>query len=152
MNRSLIVLFLLSFATFLQAQELQWTTDMKKAIDMSVKTKKPIMLFYTGSDWCGWCIRLQNEVFKTKEFTDWANKYTVPVELDFPRRKKLEPELQKQNNELAQQFKVTGFPTVWFVKPVKSGNTYNLEQLGKTGYVAGGPSNWLAGANKIISK
>jgi thioredoxin-related protein len=134
------------------SQEVQWQTDLNKAIEQSVKSKKPLMLFYTGSDWCGWCIRLQNEVFKTKEFTDWATKNTIPIELDFPRRTKLDPALQKQNNELAQKFNVTGFPTVWFVRPVKNGNTYNLEPVGKTGYVAGGPSAWIAGSNQIISK
>ncbi len=149
----IIILFSFLLATGLtSAQEMQWHTDLNKAIDLSVKSKKPLMLFYTGSDWCGWCIRLQKEVFFTKEFTEWANKNTIPVELDFPRRKKLEPALQKQNNDLAQMFKVTGFPTIWFAKPVKNGANYNLEQMGKTGYVAGGPSAWLTGANQIISK
>lgn len=154
MNKYLFVIFLISGFSIhqLAAQDLEWMTDVKKAVETSVKTKKPIMLFYTGSDWCGWCIRLQNEVFKTKEFTDWAKKNTVPVELDFPRRTRLPAELQKQNNEMAQMFNVTGFPTVWFVRPVKNGNDYTLEQLGRTGYVAGGPSAWLTGANQIINK
>ena len=46
-----------------------WETDLNKAIGLSYETKKPIMLFFTGSDWCGWCIRLQNEVFRTETFT-----------------------------------------------------------------------------------
>ena len=71
----------------MQAQEeLTWHTDMSKATDISIKENKPIFLFFTGSDWCGWCIRLQKEVFKTPEFIKWAKDNVVLVELDFPRK------------------------------------------------------------------
>jgi len=152
MNRLFFVFIFLGFIHFSNAQDLKWSTDMKSAIEQSIKTKKPLMLFFTGSDWCGWCIRLQNEVFKTADFVTWANKYTIPVELDFPRRTKLDPALQKQNNDLASEFGVRGFPTVHFVKPVKKGSAVEYDKLGNQGYMAGGPSNWIAAANKLISK
>ncbi len=80
-----ITVFILgSFAV--QAQELVWQTNINKAMEISNKTKKPMLLFFTGSDWCGWCIRLQKEVLKTPEFAAWANKNVVLVELDYPRR------------------------------------------------------------------
>ena len=82
----------------------------------------------------------------------WAKDNAVLVELDFPRRTPMTDELKKQNNELQQVFGVRGYPTVWFAKPtIKDGKT-NLEQLGSTGYVAGGPSAWISGANQIIAK
>ena len=59
------------------------------------------MLFFTGSDWCGWCIRLQKEVFFKPEFKKWANKNVVLVELDFPKRTKLDEKTLRQNRKLA---------------------------------------------------
>ena len=113
-NIFLIGLFLIgSFAV--QAQELKWHTDVKKAITISNKEKKPLLMFFTGSDWCGWCIRLQNEVLKTPEFTKWAKDNVILVELDYPRRLPQTPELKNQNAELQQAFGIQGFPTVYFV-------------------------------------
>ena len=111
-----------------------------------------MLLFFTGSDWCGWCIRLQKEVFRTPEFTKWANENVVLVELDFPRNKPLTPELQKQNYELQQVFGVQGYPTVWFVNGTQGEDgKVNFDKLGSQGYVAGGPSKWLEGANKMLA-
>ena len=69
------------------AQELAWNNNLEKAVDISKKTKKPLMLFFTGSDWCGWCQRLQRDVFVKPEFIAWAKKNVILLELDFPRRK-----------------------------------------------------------------
>ena len=93
---------------------------------------------------------MQKEVFFKSEFAIWANKNVVLVELDFPRRTKLSAELQKQNRELGQMFGVRGYPTIWFVNPEIQESKVNFAKLGSQGYVAGGPSAWLAGANKII--
>src|SRR6187431_2480510 len=68
-----------------QAKQLKWYTDVKEAIKVSNKEKKPLLLFFTGSDWCGWCIRLQKEVLRTPEFNKWAKESVVLVELDYPR-------------------------------------------------------------------
>jgi protein disulfide-isomerase len=134
----------------IQAQELTWQTDLNKAMEISKKSKKPMLLFFTGSDWCGWCIRLQKEVLKTPEFAKWAKDNVVLVELDFPRKTPQSPEIQKQNMDLQQVFAVQGYPTVWFTKATKKDGKLNFEQLGSTGYVAGGPSAWLAVADKIL--
>ena len=109
------------------------------------------MMFFTGSDWCGWCIRLQKEVFKTPEFEKWAKKNVVLVELDFPRRTAQDPAIQKQNAELQQTFAVQGYPTVWFVNASKKDGKINLEKLGSTGYLAGGPATWLVAADQILA-
>ena len=68
MKKIFLTLFLVLGSFTIQAQELTWETDINKAIEVSKKTKKPLLLFFTGSDWCGWCIRLQNEVLKKPEF------------------------------------------------------------------------------------
>lgn len=133
----------------ISAQELTWHTDINKAIEISKKENKPLMLFFTGSDWCGWCIRLQNEVFFKPEFKEWSKK-VVLVELDFPRKKQLEANLQAQNNTLQQIFRVQGFPKIWFVTPKVDGEKINLEQLGESGYVAGGATAWIQSADMIL--
>src|SRR6476620_1445233 len=149
MKKIFITLLLIVGAAATQAQELTWHTDINKAMEISAKTKKPLLLFFTGSDWCGWCIRLQKEVLKTPEFEKWAKDNVVLVELDFPRRTPQIPEIQKQNAELQQTFMVQGYPTVWLVNASKKDGKVNFEKLGSTGYVAGGPTAWLDGANKI---
>ncbi|RYG45734.1 MAG: thioredoxin family protein [Chitinophagaceae bacterium] len=148
----LIVLFTLT-PMLIEAQELKWHTDLAEAMKQSDKTKKPLLLFFTGSDWCGWCIRLQKEVLTTPEFSAWAKENVILVELDFPRRTPQPDAIKAQNAQLQQFFGVRGYPTVWFAKASKgSDNKVNFEQLGKTGYVAGGPSAWLQGANTILKK
>jgi len=148
---------LMAYASFSQKGELVWHTDLQKAISISQKEKKPLMLFFTGSDWCGWCHKLQKEVFYQDPFKNWAEKNVILVEVDFPSKngeafKKQTEETRQQNNLLQQQFSVRGYPTVWFVKPEKTKEgKVNLAQLGQTGYVAGGAQNWVDGAISIIS-
>ncbi len=75
----------------------------------------------------------------------------VLVELDFPRRTKLDPKLEAQNNELQSLFQIRGYPTVLFVlAEKKTDRSINLQQLGKTGYLAGGPDKWLENANAHV--
>ena len=151
MKQILITLFLISSIAF-NAQELTWHTDVNKAVTVSRKENKPMMMFFTGSDWCGWCIRLQNEVFKKPEFVDWAQKNVVLVELDFPRKIELAPELRQQNSQMQQIFQVQGFPTIWFVNPEVKEKNINLKQIGKVGYVNGGPLKWLEAVHQFLKK
>ncbi|MAM05171.1 MAG: hypothetical protein CMD06_04330 [Flavobacteriales bacterium] len=147
----ILLLLTISFSAFAQHKDLVWHTDVQKAINISEKQNKPLLFFFTGSDWCGWCIRLQKEVFFKPTFTEWANKNVVLVELDFPKRTKLDPTLQQQNRQLAQMFGVRGYPTIWFVTPeIQEGKT-NFNKLGKAGYMAGGPKVWIENANNIIN-
>lgn len=152
MKKIFIITLLVFSSITMQAQELTWHTDVNKASELAIRNKKPLMLFFTGSDWCGWCIRLQTEVFKTPAFVKWASENVTLVELDFPRRKQLAPELAQQNRNLEQMFAIRGYPTVWFVTPALVDGKMNFNRLGSTGYVAGGPDGWLPGANQILSK
>jgi thioredoxin-related protein len=145
----LITLFLVG-AFAVQAQELKWYTDVREAITVSNKEQKPMLMFFTGSDWCGWCIRLQNEVLKTPEFTKWAKDNVILVELDYPRRTPQTPEIKNQNNELQQAFGIQGFPTIYFTSAEAKDGKVNFKGLGQTGYVAGGPSAWLTVADGIV--
>ena len=154
MKRIVIIAFLMLTSMSIQAQEaLTWHTDLTKATDISIKENKPLFLFFTGSDWCGWCIRLQKEVFKKPEFISWAKENVVLVELDFPRPDNQPDAIKMQNAQLQQQLQVRGYPTVWFVSATKTADAkVNLNALGSSGYVAGGPQVWIDGANQIIKK
>jgi protein disulfide-isomerase len=152
MKKIFITLFFLAASFAVEAQELVWETNVNKAMEVSNKTKKPMLLFFTGSDWCGWCIRLQKEVLKTPEFAKWAKENVVLVELDYPRKAPQSPEIKKQNNELQQAFGIQGFPTIYFANATTKDGKVNFQGLGNTGYVAGGPSAWLAVADGILKK
>lgn len=129
---------------------LEWHTDMVKAVDKAIAEKKPLFLFFTGSDWCGWCKRLQAEVFYLPEFEKWAKDNVVLLELDFPRRTSQSEELRQQNMNMQRMFGVRGYPTVWFVNPSKNGTEIGFAKIGSTGYVRGGAEAWIAEANRIL--
>lgn len=138
--------------------ELTWYTDAKKAEEISNKTKKPIFGFFTGSDWCGWCMKLHRDVLNKPAFIEWAKKNVVLLELDFPRRTQLPPEQAQQNAELASVFKVQGYPTVWFFyitdDPVNKKKS--ISALGSVGYPQGAEPGkeevkFLNDANAILA-
>src|SRR6188508_993576 len=138
MKKIILIAFFFIGISVSQAQEpkseLKWYTDVKEAIKVSNKEKKPLLMFFTGSDWCGWCIRLQNEVLKTPEFQKWANENVILVELDYPRRTAQTPEVKNQNAELQQAFGIQGFPTVYFTSAETKDGRVNFKGLGQTGY------------------
>lgn len=154
MNKFLLTILLaISVSVIAVSQELVWHTDMTKASEKAIEENKPVLMFFTGSDWCGWCKRLQSEVFQTSDFATWAKENVVLMELDFPRRTQLDQTTKVQNYQLQQIFKVTGYPTVFFVNPEKKPDgKMNLNSLGRTGYVRGGAQEWLAVANNFIKK
>ena len=94
-----------------------WLDDYHKAQDEAKSSHKLLFLNFTGSDWCGWCIRLDQDVFSQTDFKDFASKNLVLLELDFPRpggsrSQGQAVELKKQNMDLARQYDVHGFPTL----------------------------------------
>ena len=104
-----------SVAGKVQAGKAVWKTDIKAAIAEAQKSNKQILVLLTGSDWCGYCMKLDKAVFSHKSFPALA-KNLVLVKADFP-RKKLSPELQKQANEVKMMFPANGFPTVYLLDP-----------------------------------
>jgi protein disulfide-isomerase len=127
------------------AGELNWLTDVPKAQAQAKEEKKMVMLDFTGSDWCGWCIKLHNEVFSKPEFAEFARKNLVLVEVDFPRAKKQAAELKKANEELQAKYKIEGYPTLI----VLNGEG---KKVGELGYVAGGAKAWIAEFEAKVKK
>lgn len=92
-----------------------WLDSHQEAVAQSKETGKPIFAFFTGSDWCKYCQLLDHQILNTEEFAKWSKENVVLLEIDFPRNKKLDPEVEKYNNSLARQYRVSGFPTVVFM-------------------------------------
>ena len=106
-----LILSLLLLATVTARAELTWLTDLDEAKKVATKENKKLLVDFTGSDWCGYCIKLHKEVFDTPEFEKFAKDYVL-VELDFPKRKE-QPAAEKAKNQAAQKkYGVNGFPTV----------------------------------------
>jgi protein disulfide-isomerase len=122
--------------------EQDWQTDFKKAQEQAKADKKLLLVDFTGSDWCGWCIKLNREVFSKPEFQAYAKQNLVLLEIDFPRRKAQADSLVKQNTELAEQYQVQGFPTI----VVLNGDG---RKVGELGYMEGGPSAFIAELEKL---
>ncbi len=106
-----LILTLLLLASVTARAELTWLTDLDEAKKVATKENKKLLVDFTGSDWCGYCIKLHKEVFDTPEFEKFAKDYVL-VELDFPKRKE-QPAAEKAKNQAAQKkYGVNGFPTV----------------------------------------
>ena len=124
------------------AEELQWLTDVPKAQAQAKAEHKLVMLDFTGSDWCGWCIKLHREVFSKPEFAEYAKKNLVLVEVDFPRSKKQSQELKNANQALQKKYEIQGYPTII----VLNGEG---KKVGELGYQPGGPKAFIAELNKL---
>jgi len=110
-------LFLLS-AFFVSITD--WGTDFEKAMQTAKEENKYILLNFSGSDWCGPCIRLHKEIFENEAFKIMAESNLVLINADFPRMKKnqLSKELQKQNDHLADLYNADGiFPVTLLLTP-----------------------------------
>ncbi|HKQ37563.1 MAG TPA: thioredoxin fold domain-containing protein [Verrucomicrobiae bacterium] len=132
----------LFFAAFARAES-DWLHDYNKAQEEAKTNHKLLFLNFTGSDWCGWCIRLDKDIFSQPKFKDYAHDNLVLVELDFPRRKSQPTEERKQNMQLAQQYEVLGFPTI----VVLNSNGQKVWKF--DGYFPGGPEAFIEQLQKL---
>lgn len=122
-----------------------WTTDFEKAKKTAKEKKLLILADFSGSDWCGWCKKLDAEVFSKPEFLTFAKKNFVLVLVDFPRRKKLPENVAKQNLQLQQKYGVRGYPTVLIMDA-------DGKVLDTTGYQEGGAANYVKYLEDVLKK
>ena len=122
-----------------------WMTDFEAAKQKAAAENKDLLVDFTGSDWCGWCIKLVDEVFKHDAFKQGAADNFVLVELDFPQDKsKLDEATQKQNEMLQKKYSIQGFPTILLLDD--QGRPY-----AQTGYQAGGPEKYLTHLDGLLA-
>ena len=129
-----IGLLLVSFTAC--ANDLEWLTDFERAKELASEKDVPILVDFTGSDWCGWCMKLKAEVFSKEEFQQYAKKNFVLFIADFPRMKKIPAEVSRQNRALANKYGIQGFPTILLLD--EKGNV-----LAQTGYRRGGAKAYV---------
>ena len=140
-NSFIFISFLLTLGSTYAADG--WKTDFKAAFVEAREEGKNVLVDFTGSDWCGWCIKLDKEVFSKDAFKKYAEDKLVLVEIDFPRKKQQSKELVEQNKKLADKYGIRGFPTILIFSPEE-------ELLGKTGYKAGGPEAYIKHIEEIV--
>ncbi|MDP2172529.1 MAG: thioredoxin family protein [Candidatus Cloacimonadaceae bacterium] len=122
-----------------------WITDWDQALAASKELGRPVLIDFTGSDWCGWCIKLKGEVFSKPAFIEYAKDNLILLMIDFPRKRKLPVEQQTANQKLAEKFEVEGFPTIVLVNE-------NGKEIKRTGYQPGGPEKYIDHIKSLLPK
>jgi protein disulfide-isomerase len=120
------------------ATEAAWGFDLPTALNQARSANKRVLLDFTGSDWCPWCIKFDQEVLSTPKFAAYAGQKLELVKVDFPRRVQLPDVLRRDNEALAKQFNVNGYPTYVLL------NAAGKELGRQTGYAPGGPDAFIA--------
>ena len=147
MKTLLTALFaVVSLAGSALAAEATWLHDFEAAKKQAKEENKPIFINFTGTDWCGWCIRLEKEVFSKEEFQKYAAENLVLVEIDFPKKKEQSKELKAQNKALDKEYKIEGYPTLFL-----------LDAEGKklsedVGYREGGPVAYVEHLKELLEE
>lgn len=108
-----------------------WHTDYEAGAAQAKEASKPMLLFFTGSDWCSWCSKLEKEVLDTPDFAQRVANRFVFVKLDFPRHKTIPSNITAVNAALQKRYNIQGFPTIVLLDS-------NEQKIGQLGYRAGG--------------
>jgi len=120
------------------AAESTWLTDLPAAQAQAKSENKLVLMDFTGSDWCGWCIKFKKEVLDTPEFQAYAAKNVVLVEVDFPNKKSQSADLKSANAGLKDKYRIEGYPTLVVLNQ-------NGKEIGRqVGYSEGGPKAFIA--------
>ncbi len=109
---ALLVCWAAAQAGAAQSPQLHWMTSLPKAQAKAKAEHKLVMMDFTGSDWCPFCIRLKKNVLSSPEFAKYAKEHLVLVEVDFPHHKQQSAEVKQANRDLAQKYGIQGFPTI----------------------------------------
>ncbi len=121
----------------------RWSDDYAKAAEQAQAEDKLILLDFTGSDWCEYCMKMKHDTLDTSRFRSYAGKNLVLREVDFPHSKPQSEKIKAQNEGLRSKYGISGFPT--FILVDKDG-----KELGRqTGYLAGGPATFIAALGKF---
>jgi|JI10StandDraft_1071094.scaffolds.fasta_scaffold297514_2 thiol-disulfide isomerase/thioredoxin len=123
----------------------QWLTDYPAAKAQARQQNKLVLINFTGSDWCGWCMRLKEEVFDQPEFRAYAAQNLVLLEVDIPKKKSLSEAQLSANQALVGRYNAQGKPTLVVLGP-------NGDEIGRTGYRPGGPKPLIAALQQMSGK
>lgn len=139
LSASLLVLFTPGHAT------IEWLENYDEAVQLSNRTEKPIVMVFLGSDWCGWCKRLEKEVFRSEAFAKATSDKLIFLKIDFPLRTRLPGWQQEQNEQLKDKYDIRGFPTLIILDEKQ-------QQIATAGYQKGGGQKYADYLLKIIEE
>lgn len=110
------------------AEDAKWETNFEAAKKLSQESKKPMLVLFTGSDWCYWCKRLEKNILSTPEFKKFAKDKVVFLFLDFPQSKRMSASERTQNQTLARKYKVRGYPSMMVISASgKEGKLFGVD-------------------------
>jgi protein disulfide-isomerase len=135
---------ILEAASSSQTSSIAWITDYEQAVKLGKQTSKPLFLFFTGSDWCGWCNKLEKEVLEAQDFVQAISDKLIFVKLDYPMRVQLDPETTNQNERLQEKFSVKSFPTIVILN-------FDQQPIGMAGYRTGGGKQYAQHVLKMVN-
>lgn len=131
---SFAVLFGTLVASAASSTPAGFTDNLDAALERAAKSGKYVYVCFSGSDWCGWCMKLEKEVFSQKEFIDAVTNEFELVYIDMPRNQEvLSARAKTENPKLLKQYGIEGFPSALLLDG-------KGERIGKTGYRKGGPA------------
>jgi len=121
-------------------------TNYAEALKTAKEANKPILIDFTGSDWCSWCIKLDDEVFSQPEFIEFATKNLILFKADFPSQNVEQPiEVKEQNAPLLKKYGIEGFPTIILID-----GDENI--IAQTGYQFGGAMKYVEHLKELLGK
>ena len=135
---------MLFFSVLVSAQD--WKQDYNEALEQAIAEDKPLILVFSGSDWCPPCKRLDKNIWTSDKFKSFSSKEYVLYKADFPRKKinKLPQEQLNQNKKLAERFNPKGYYPLVLVLDKSE------QVLGTTGYQKIGPEAYIAVLNSFL--
>lgn len=141
---ALVAFLFAAFASAALAAPDGWKDDFDAAVKAANESGKHVLVDFTGSDWCGWCIRLTDEVFSKSAFKEFAEDKLILVKVDFPRGKEVPAEVMERNRELAQEYGVRGFPTIILLDS-------EGKEVARTGYRRGGAEAYVKHLEDLLA-
>lgn len=125
------------------AAAINWLTNYEQAVNQSKQASKPIILFFTGSDWCPWCTTLEEEVLNTSDFAEAAGDKFIFVKLDFPQYSPQDAAVSSQNKQLQKKYDIRSFPSIVIIDSAG-------QQIGVTGYRPGGAKQYAGHLLRMV--
>jgi protein disulfide-isomerase len=122
-----------------------WMVDYDEALKVAKEENRLVFIDFTGSDWCGWCIKLDEEILSKRKFQKYAEDNLVLVKIDFPRKTKLPKDQAEANAALAKKYGIEGFPTIIVLNS-------KGKRIGELGYMKGGPEAMIEELEKLAAK
>ncbi len=126
----------------MSAGQVAWHENYAEALQLAKAQDKKVLVDFTGSDWCGWCIKLDGEIFSKEAFIEYAEENLILVKLDFPRKKEQSDDIKSQNQKLMGEYGVRGFPTIVVLNA-------GGHEIGRLGYMRGGPDGFVKAVNEL---